>query len=138
MYENNFLGDFLNKFNVEGGPNVYYKTYTISSPESKSTIDYELNIVKDGTYFIFEVPGFNKTNLEVSIEGSNLVINGTRKYKISGKEKEKKINEKVELTSNTSYDVSSIEASIEDGILTVFIPNYNQESVKKKNKITLL
>jgi HSP20 family molecular chaperone IbpA len=103
----------------------------------KPSSDYELNIVKDGAYFIFEVPGFNKTNLEVLVEGPNLVLTGTRKYKLNGKEQQKTLNKKVELSQNMVYDSSLIEASVEDGILTVFIPNYNQESVKKKNKINL-
>jgi HSP20 family molecular chaperone IbpA len=130
-----FLDDIFNKFS-DG--RVYYKTYSLMPDESiKPSSDYELNIVKDGAYFIFEVPGFNKTNLEVLVEGPNLVLTGTRKYKLNGKEQQKTLNKKVELSQNMVYDSSLIEASVEDGILTVFIPNYNQESVKKKNKINL-
>lgn len=130
-----FLDELFGKLNTSP---VYYKTYSIVPAESNTTtLDYEIISAKDGSYFFFEVPGFNKTNLEVLIEGTNLVLSGTRTYKIDGKEKEKKLNKKVGLSSNMSYDSSMIEASVEDGILMVFIPNYSQESVKKKNKISL-
>jgi Na+/proline symporter len=69
-----------------------YKTYRLVATNQNETIDnYEMNIVKDGAYFQFEVPGFNKTNLDVLIEGSELVIEGVRKYKMNGEQKEKQV-----------------------------------------------
>lgn len=117
--------------------NSMYKTYRIVPTSKNEKIeDYEINILKDGAYLNFEVPGFNKTNLDVLIEGSELVIEGVRKYKMNGEEKEKKINRRVEL--HNLYDPTTVEATVEDGILTVYIPSFKKESQKKKNRINLM
>jgi HSP20 family molecular chaperone IbpA len=114
-----------------------YKTYRIvPSNKNQKFEDYEVNLVKDGAYFHFEVPGFNKTNLDVLIEGSELVIEGTRKYKMNGEEKEKRISHRIDL--NNLYEPSTVEATVEDGILTVYIPSFKKESQKKKNRINLM
>jgi HSP20 family molecular chaperone IbpA len=134
MYYSNLDRIFDSFLNENNG---MYKTYKIVSANQNEKIDdYEMNVVKDGAYFQFEVPGFNKENLDVLIEGSELVIEGTRKYKINGEEKEKLINRRIEL--NNLYDPSIIEATIEDGILTVYIPSFKKETLKKKNKINLM
>jgi HSP20 family molecular chaperone IbpA len=134
MYYSNLDRIFDSFLNENNG---MYKTYKIvSSNQNEKIDDYEMNVVKDGAYFQFEVPGFNKENLDVLIEGSELVIEGTRKYKINGEEKEKLINRRIEL--NNLYDPSIIEATIEDGILTVYIPSFKKETLKKKNKINLM
>jgi HSP20 family molecular chaperone IbpA len=48
-------------------------------------------------------------------------------------EKVKTISKK--FTVGTEYDAESIEATIEDGLLTVFVPNFKK---KEKKKISLL
>jgi HSP20 family molecular chaperone IbpA len=117
--------------------NSMYKTYRIVPANKNQKLeDYEVNIVKDGAYFHFEVPGFNKTNLDVLIEGSELVIEGTRKYKMNGEEKEKQISHRIDL--NNLYEPSTVEATVEDGILTVYIPSFKKETQKKKNRINLM
>lgn len=117
--------------------NSTYKTYRIVPTNKNEKIeDYEINILKDGAYLHFEVPGFNKSNLDVLIEGSELVIEGSRKYKMNGEEKEKQVDRRVEL--NNLYDPSTVEATVEDGILTVYIPSFKKETQKKKNRINLM
>lgn len=117
--------------------NSMYKTYRLVSLNQNEKIDdYEMNVVKDGAYFSFEVPGFNKSNLDVLIEGSELVIEGTRKYKMNGEEREKQVNHRIEL--NNLYDPTTVEATVEDGILTVYIPSFKKETQKKKNRINLM
>lgn len=134
MYYSNFDRLFENLLNGENG---MYKTYKIvSANQNESVDDYEVNMVKDGAYFQFEVPGFNKNNLDVLIEGSELVIEGTRKYKMNGEEKEKSLNKRIDLKN--LYEPSSVEATVEDGILTVYIPSYKKESQKKKNRVNLM
>jgi HSP20 family molecular chaperone IbpA len=133
-YYNNLDKIFENFFNDNQG---MYKTYKlVSTNQNENLDDYEINIVKDGAYIHFEVPGFNKSNLEVLIEGSELVIGGSRKYKMNGEEKQKQINRRVEL--NNLYDPATVEATVEDGILTVYIPSFMKETQKKKNRINLM
>jgi HSP20 family molecular chaperone IbpA len=133
-YYNNLDRLFDQFFNDNSG---MYKTYKIvSANQNKTNDDYEINVVKDGAYLHFEVPGFNKTNLDVLIEGSELVIEGSRKFKMNGEEKEKQLNRRVEL--HNLYDPTTVEATIEDGILTVYIPSFKKESQKKKNRINLM
>lgn len=133
-YYNNLDKIFENFFNDNQG---MYKTYKlVSTNQNENLDDYEINIVKDGAYIHFEVPGFNKNNLDVLIEGSELVIEGKRKYKMNGEEKQKEINRRVEL--NNLYDPTTVEATVEDGLLTVYIPSFKKETQKRKNRINLM
>jgi HSP20 family molecular chaperone IbpA len=133
-YYNNLDRLFDQFFNDNSG---MYKTYKIvSANQNETNDDYEINVVKDGAYLHFEVPGFNKTNLDVLIEGSELVIEGSRKFKMNGEEKEKQLNRRVEL--HNLYDPTTVEATVEDGMLTVYIPSFKKESQKKKNRINLM
>ena len=95
--------------------------------------NYEINQTKDGAYLFFEAPGFNKSNLKVEMEDGMLTINGKRTYEMNKEEKVKTISKK--FTVGTEYDAESIEATIEDGLLTVFVPNFKK---KEKKKISLL
>ena len=95
--------------------------------------NYEINQTKDGAYLFFEATGFNKTNLKVEMEDGMITINGKRTYEINKQEKVKTISKK--FTVGTEYDAESIEATIEDGLLTVFVPNFKK---KEKKKISLL
>jgi HSP20 family molecular chaperone IbpA len=130
------LDRIFDQFFNDNGTGMY-KTYKlISANQNQSIDDYEINIVKDGVYIHFEVPGFNKNNLDVLIEGSELVIEGSRKYKMNGEEKQKEINRRVEL--NNLYDPTTVEATVEDGLLTVYIPSFKKETQKRKNRINLM
>ena len=130
------LDRIFDQFFNDNGTGMF-KTYKlISANQNQSIDDYEINIVKDGAYIHFEVPGFNKNNLDVLIEGSELVIEGSRKYKMNGEEKQKEINRRVEL--NNLYDPTTVEATVEDGLLTVYIPSFKKETQKRKNRINLM
>jgi HSP20 family protein len=95
--------------------------------------NYEVNHTKDGAYLFFDAPGFNKNNLKVELENNIISIEGKRTYKLNGEEVSKTISKSFNLDS--SYQSESIEATIEDGLLTVFIPNFKK---KEKKKISLL
>lgn len=138
MYGND-LNKLFDKF--FSSPTTYYSsTYRLvpidDETEHVKDEDYEINHVKDGAYLHFEVPGFNKENLEITVEGTELVLEGKRTYKLNGTEKEKKLSKRVKLNNN--YNPSTIEATILDGILTVYIPKYSKETEKKKNKINII
>lgn len=138
MYGNDLNKLFDKFFN---SPTTYYSsTYRLVPIEDDAEYikdeDYEINHVKDGAYLFFEVPGFNKENLEITVEGNELVLDGKRVYKLNNSEKTKTLNKRVKL--NNSYNPSTIEATISDGILTVYIPKYSKETEKKKNKINII
>jgi len=107
---------------------MWVSSYSKPSQEDDS---YEINQTADGAYLFFEAPGFNKTNLEVEIENGVLLIKGKRTYKINGSEKTKKISKKFTIGEN--YDPDSLEATIEDGLLTVFVPGLKKQEKKKIN-----
>jgi len=96
--------------------------------------DYDVNKTEDGAYYVFSVAGFNKTNLKVDIDGTILTIDGSRVTKLSSGDKSKSVHFSYDLGLN--IDTSKLEATIEDGLLTIFIPN--QTKVEKKKKISLL
>lgn len=114
---------------LNGTSNTNYKTSIITKSDGEST--FEVNHTEDGAYLFFEVPGFNKTNLKVEMESGILFINGKRTYKLNGEEKIKSV--KKEFRIGDGYNASSIEATIEDGLLTVFVPNYKKQEKKRIN-----
>jgi HSP20 family protein len=113
-----------------GSPNTYYRTSVITKSNDEDN-SYEVNQTKDGAYLFFEAPGFNKSNLKVEMESGVLSIEGKRTYKLNGEEKTKSISKEFKIGSD--YDPSSIEATIEDGLLTVFVPNYKKQEKKRIN-----
>lgn len=114
-----------------GDTNSFYR----SSVVTKKQVDenFEINNTKDGAYLFFEAPGFNKTNLKVEMEDGILSINGQRNYKLNGEDKTRKISKEFKI--GKEYDPSQIEATIEDGLLTVYVPNFKKQ---EKKKISLL
>ena len=94
------------------------------------SLEYDTHKTEDGAYHIFEVPGFNKSNLKVEVEGTRLTIDGKRVQKTSSGEKTRTFNKSYEL--GNKVDSSKLEATIEDGILTVFIPTPSEKETKKK------
>jgi HSP20 family protein len=112
---------------------VFGEAFGLSKSSKIVEENYEINQTKDGAYLFFEAPGFNKSNLKVEMEDGMITINGKRTYEINKQEKVKTISKK--FTVGTEYDAESIEATIEDGLLTVFVPNFKK---KEKKKISLL
>ena len=117
----------------KGRNNIHWKTTFVKNNSEDVNEKYEVNQTEDGAYLFFEAPGFNKSNLNVEMEDGLLQINGKRTYKLNGHEKSRVISKEFKI--GESYDPSSIEATIEDGLLTVFVPNYKKQ---EKKKISLL
>lgn len=116
--------------------NEFFTQPTFSSSVSR-TLErepYEINHTKDGAYLLFDVPGFNNSNLKVEMEDGVLYIEGKRTYKINGEETEKVISQKFKIGKD--YNPDNIEATVEDGLLTVFVANYKKTD--KKKRISLL
>jgi HSP20 family protein len=128
MYHSDF-DKFFNGFFYNPSGNYNTTTFKNSNKEP-----FEVNYTKDGAYLFFDVPGFNKDNLKVEMEGGVLYIEGVRKYKLNGEEAEKTISQKFKI--GQEYNPDNIEATIEDGILTVFVANYKKS--EKKKRISLL
>ena len=132
IYGNSDLNDLFDTFfNNRGRGNYNYSTTVMKNDSEGET--YEINHTKDGAYLFFEAPGFNKSNLKVEMEGGVIHIEGKRTYKLNNEEKKKTISKQFKIEDD--YDASSIEATIEDGLLTVFVPNYKKQ---EKKRISLL
>ena len=111
---------------------------TIGTNREKTTVkdvdeNYEIDYTKDGAYLFFEAPGFNKSNLKVEMEGGALHIEGERTYKMEGESRTKSISKKFNI--GEGYDPNSVEATIEDCLLTVFVPNFKKQ---EKKRVSLL
>jgi HSP20 family protein len=128
MYYNS---DFTNIFNRAFGmePIITYRQSV--SKKNNEEENYEVNNTKDGAYLFFEAPGFNKSNLKVDLENGAILIEGKRTYKLNGEDKTRTISR--QFTIGDGYDSSSIEATIEDGLLTVFVPNFKKQEKKRIN-----
>lgn len=129
IYGNRDFNDFIGAFLNNTGRNYNYSTTLFESPTQEEP--YEINNTKDGAYLFFEAPGFNKTNLKVEMEDGVLHIEGKRTYKLNSEEKTKSLSKKFKI--GLDYNTSSIEATIEDGILTVFVPNFKKQEKKRIN-----
>jgi len=128
IYLNSQFDDILGRI-FNDSSNMNYKSSLLSKTEE----NFEVNHTKDGGYLFFEAPGFNKTNLKVEMEDGVLHIEGKRTYKLNGEEIAKTISKKFKIGSE--YDASKIEATIEDGLLTVFVPNFKKV---EKRRISIL
>jgi HSP20 family molecular chaperone IbpA len=131
IYGNSELNELFDTFFNNRGRNYNYST-TLVKTDSEGEL-YEINHTKDGAYLFFDAPGFNKSNLKVEMEGGVLHIEGKRTYKLNNEEKKKTVSKQFKIGDD--YDASSIEATIEDGLLTVFVPNYKKQ---EKKRISLL
>lgn len=131
IYGNSELNELFDTFFNNRGRNYNYST-TLVKTDSEGEL-YEINHTKDGAYLFFDAPGFNKSNLKVEMEGGVIHIEGKRTYKLNNEEKKKTVSKQFKIGDD--YDASSIEATIEDGLLTVFVPNYKKQ---EKKRISLL
>jgi HSP20 family molecular chaperone IbpA len=103
-------------------------TYKSISSFIEDDDDYDVNYTKDGAYLFFNVPGFNKSTLKVELDNGIIDIQGSRTYKLNGEEKTKKLSKQFKIGNN--FNDTLIEATTEDGILTIFVPNYKKETKK--------
>lgn len=127
VYRN--ANELFEKFFGDTPTYQYYKRTETKDTDEK----YEVNHTKDGAYLFFESPGFNKSNLKVEMEGGALHIEGERTYKMEGESRTKSISKKFNI--GEGYDPNSVEATIEDGLLTVFVPNFKKQ---EKKRVSLL
>ena len=105
------------------------KKVTENEPEAEDPC--RTSYTKDGAYCFFDVPGFNKTNLQVDVEDGYIYIQGKKKF--TGEETERNIYHKLKI--GEGYNPDTIEATVEDGVLTLFIPNYKKPEPKKRISI---
>jgi HSP20 family molecular chaperone IbpA len=129
MRDRNYLLEFLIDPSNPFGLSSSFGFTSDSSYGTKLNTDdskYDIELTKDGAYISFEVPGFTKDNLEISIEDRVIRIKGERI--INKKGDVKNILHKYKVDSN--FNESNIEATVSNGILTLFLPNYIAKSKK--------
>lgn len=99
------------------------------STQSHSMFDgeYDIELTKDGAYVSFEVPGYTKDNLEIVLENKDIKIIGKRVYNKNGDTRT--IKHRFNL-NNYQINENSIEATVANGILTLFLPNYVETGKK--------
>ena len=129
IYTNRTFNEFFDKFFNEVPTYQYYKKTETKNTDEK----YEVEYTKDGAYLFFDAPGFNKTNLKVEMENGVLHIVGERTYKMEGETKTKSILKQFNI--GEGFNPESVEATIEDGLLTVFVPNFKKQ---EKKRVSLL
>jgi len=106
-------------------------TKKVKENDDEGEDQYRTSYTKDGAYCFFDVPGFNKTNLQVDVEDGYIYIQGKKKF--TGEETERNIYHKLKI--GEGYNPDTIEATVEDGVLTLFIPNYKKPEPKKRISI---
>lgn len=77
-----------------------------------------------------DMPGVNKGNLKLEVEGENILINATRKRAFSDEgDKEQKISRTLLMPKEVDKD--KIQARCEDGVLYLALPKTEKEKPKK-------
>jgi HSP20 family protein len=98
----------------------------LGTTSSKSTEFHET----DKAYlFSIDLPGVNKANLEIQVEGEHLIVNGKRKKSLLDNENEQTITHKVLIPKEADKD--NIQAHCEDGVLYLAFPKVEKASPKK-------
>ena len=126
IYRTTNFNDLVNKFFNDTPTYQYYKKTALKDTDNEN---YEIDYTKDGAYLFFDAPGFNKTNLKVEMENGVLHIVGERTYKMEGETKSKSILKQFNI--GEGFNPESVEATIEDGLLTVFVPNFKKQEKKR-------
>jgi HSP20 family molecular chaperone IbpA len=105
---------------------------TSQSTQSHNIFDdeYDIELTKDGAYVSFEVPGYTKDNLQIVLENKNIKITGKRVFNKKGETKTIKYNFKL---YDHQINEANIEATVANGILTLFLPNYVETGKKTIN-----
>lgn len=110
-----------------------YKTPFFSS----ASIFPPLNIYEDNDniYVRAETAGVNNDNLEISVEGDNLIISGERKHfekDLSYHRQEIETGKfSRAVTLPTKVQIDAVSAKLEDGILTITLPKAEEVKPKK-------
>lgn len=105
---------------------------TSQSTQSHNIFDdeYDIELTNDGAYVSFEVPGYTKDNLQIVLENKNIKITGKRVFNKKGETKTIKYNFKL---YDYQINEANIEATVANGILTLFLPNYVETGKKTIN-----
>lgn len=89
---------------------------------------------KDGYRLIVDVPGVKKEDIEIETEGSALVINAVKRAREGSPVWSMRNSGKIVKKFRINTDVIAtdrVEASLEDGVLEVFLPKSNQAKSRK-------
>lgn len=97
------------------------------SPTSTST---DFKETENAYFMSIDLPGVNKSNLDIQVEGEHLFINATRKQGLSEKEENKqKISQTLLLPK--MVDKEKVQAHCEDGVLYLALPKLEKAKAKK-------
>ena len=102
-----------------GRPRTSSRSSVVSSESEERVIDYieeEKNI-----YFVFELPGFDKKDIDINVKGNNLIINVVKKNasSLKGYVKEK-LSKEIEFQKNIPVKVDKkFISNFNNGILEV-------------------
>jgi HSP20 family protein len=107
------------------------------TPTAQSYVSPEVNIYEtpDGYVLEAEMPGVNKTGLDIAVEANTLIIQGRRSqvdlkadllYRESGSEDYRRVFE-----LDPAIDTARIEAKLEQGVLTVRLPKSERAKPRK-------
>ncbi len=98
-----------------------FRSPTINERRGNKLIKFKSD---DGDRYVMAVPGLQKNNLKISVEGNILSVS----YDLSERDEsifiEKKFSERIFLSNNANTD--KIVPTLRDGILTIEIPRVSE------------
>ena len=85
---------------------------------------------EQGYFLSVDVPGLNKSNLEIQLEGDHVLIKGKRKALLpEASENERTLSQSFQLPKDV--DAEKIQAHCEDGVLCLALPKLEKARPKK-------
>jgi HSP20 family protein len=104
-----------------------FDRYLTHAADSRLVTDLDLFEVAQGFHLEWEVPGVRQEDLEVTVSGQHLTIRARRPQPAQDERKyhitERSYGEfQRSLSLPSEVDASGIEASLKDGVLTLYLP----------------
>jgi HSP20 family protein len=115
----------------------------ISTTSSDNLMKTDIVRNEDGTKVVIDVPGFNKEDVDIQLHDGYVTVSCTKNEENSSTENEGKYiyrerssrscSRTFDVGANVSYD--DIEASMDNGVLTLNIKNVQREPETKRIEI---
>ena len=90
--------------------------------------------IENGTITL-EVPGFSKKDLKLEFDQKEYTLSIIGQKEVNGKKKS--VNQKIKDSRFYNVDPEKIEAKVEDGILTIYIQEFDPKNKEIKKQISL-
>jgi HSP20 family protein len=132
-----FPDPFSTLLGLQDALQAYRRSGWLQSSPSGGGSYPPLNIFRKGDDLVLvaEVPGINKSDLEIQVKGSTIRLGGTKTVEYSGSvslHRRERLSGRFDrsVTLPVEVDPSGVKAECRDGILALFLPRAEQDKAR--------